>query len=388
MSKTETLNILVGAGFSFNAGLPLGNDVKAKFDRPLRDTIIKAGSSEWMWVEGQSEAMVHNGRLGGDHLEYAFILEEIVRAYKLANGNNFNDYEDFYQYVKDNTPIEGWYERIIVTASQRFYSETHLTDRSSEYYGFAFRNPERYRPQEIINYLIADMLGIKVSEEELIINYEPFIRYIRQYKFVNIFSLNHDRVFEFLFKLFGIDFNDGFSATNSNLQHEKKSLPIFQNEFEATNVRLIKMHGSIDMYLFEHGDEIGATMTRNGGYTYFKPGSYHAKHYAIRIDPATNQTVQSINFDIIPKFITGKKKKAFIGADYMYSKMYKMYQEQISSGNDLLIAGYSFRDAHMNEELLKFTKTEGAKIVNLNHGDKYPFVAPSITEINQFTELK
>jgi hypothetical protein len=161
---TENLNILVGAGFSFYAGLPLGNDLKGKFEQPLHDKLLKAPSSEWMWVETQDATMIHNGRLNSDHLEYAFILEEVVNAYIKANNGNFIDYEDFYQYVRDNTSIEGWYEEIIAIAQERYYTETNHKDRNSHYYGFAFRNPERYRPQEIINYLISDLLRIKVRK--------------------------------------------------------------------------------------------------------------------------------------------------------------------------------------------------------------------------------
>ncbi len=78
---SEYLNIIVGAGFSYYAGLPLGNDVKAKFDQPFRDKILKAPSSEWMWTETQDAAMVNNGRLNSDHITYSFILEEIVLNY-------------------------------------------------------------------------------------------------------------------------------------------------------------------------------------------------------------------------------------------------------------------------------------------------------------------
>lgn len=383
----KSLNILIGAGFSYYAGLPLGNDIKAKFDQPFRDRIFNASSSEWFWVEGQSEAMIHNGRLNPDHLEYAFIMEEIVKAYKAANDNQFTDYEDFYQYVKDNTGVAGWHEQIIANAKRRFYSETNLRDENSEYYGHAFRNPERYRPQEIINYLIADLLQINKTEEEFVTSYKPFIQFIKKYESVNIFSLNHDRVLECLFRILGINYCDGFSAEGSILKYETKFLPTFQNKFETAGIRLIKLHGSIDTYIFEHGVEDSATLTRNGQYSYFKPGGYQEKHHPVMVDTESGQIVQHMNFDIIPKFITGKNKKAFIEADYMYSKMYALYKQKISSGDDLLIIGYSFRDEHVNEELKKFTADNGPKVTNLNYGDIFPFVSSSVTEVKAFSEL-
>jgi hypothetical protein len=382
---TDSLNIIVGAGFSYSAGLPLGNDVKNKFDMSFKDRLLKASSSEWFWTEGKDEAFISNGRAGSDWLEYPFILEEIVNDYKKGQ-DGFIDYEDFYQYLKDNTRVEGWYDKIIEIAKQRFYKETSVKE-DSEYYGFAFRNPERYRPGEIINYLIADLLTIKKSDKELIEAYDPFIKHIQKYKSVYIFSLNHDMLFERLFKIYGLTYCDGFTSTGSIFKYQNKFLPNFQNEFSSARIKLIKLHGSIDMYLFEHGDENGATLTRTGEYSYFKPGGYHEKHYAVRIDPETKQQVQKMNFDIIPKFITGKNKKAFIESDYMYSEMYKLYKEQIPSGNDLLIVGYSFRDVHMDEILKTFTKTTGPNLVNLNHGDLFPYSAPQVSEIKNISEL-
>lgn len=383
---SESLNIIVGAGFSYYAGLPLGNDVKAKFDQPFRDRILKASSSEWMWTETQSAAMVNNGRLNSDHLTYSFILEEIVKAYKSSNNNQFADYEDFYQYVKDNTPIDGWYEGIIASAKKRFYLETDIKE-DNEFYSYAFRYPERYMPQEIINYLIADLLGIRKTKEELIESYKPFIDYIQKYESVNIFSLNHDRVFECLFRLFGIDYCDGFSTHNSNIQYQDKPLLSFQNDFNSSRVKLVKLHGSIDMYLYEHGTEDGNTLTRTGEYTHFKPMGYHEKHHAVRVNPTTGDIVQSMNFDIIPKFITGKNKKAFIQSDFMYSEMFDLYKQRMGSVDDLLIVGYSYGDSHVNDELIKYSETVGPNIINLNYGDRYPFLAPSVTEITSFTEL-
>ena len=383
---SESLNIIVGAGFSYYAGLPLGNDVKSKFDQPFRDRILKASSSEWMWTETQDAAMVNNGRSNSDHITYSFILEEIVKDYKVSNNNQFADYEDFYQYVKDNTPIDGWYEGIIASAKKRFYLETTIKE-DNEFYSYAFTYPERYMPQEIINYLIADLLGIRKTKEELIEAYRPFINYIQKYESVNIFSLNHDRVFECLFRLFGVNYCDGFSTSNSNIQYQDKPLLSFQNDFNSSRVKLVKLHGSIDMYLYEHCTEDGSTSTRTGEYTHFKPMGYQEKHYALRVIPETGEVIQHRSFDIIPKFITGKNKKAFIAADYMYSKMFNLYKQRMDSGDDLLIVGYSYGDSHMNYELMKFTNTVGPNIINLNYGDKYRFHAPNVKEITSFNEL-
>lgn len=85
---SNSLNILVGAGFSYYAGLPLAKDIQSKFDRSLSNQLLRFGSSEWAWVETQDQAMQHNGRIGADAIEYGFILEEIIKDYKYNNSKN------------------------------------------------------------------------------------------------------------------------------------------------------------------------------------------------------------------------------------------------------------------------------------------------------------
>lgn len=382
---TDSLNIIIGAGFSFPAGLPLGNDVKNKFDRSLKGKLMRMSSSEWFWTEGKEEAMVHNGRLNTDGLEYEFVMEELIKEYKNVRGG-FKDYEDFYQYVRDNTYVKGWYEKILASAKKRFYAETQCKE-DSEYSGYAFRSPERTRPQEIINYLIADLLNCDKTDDELVASYKRFLDYISKYKSVYIFSLNHDQIFERLFRKTGIAYRDGFNVNGTEIYYDSKPLPSFKNDFSEEGINLVKLHGSIDMYIFEHGKQEGATLTRDGEYTYFKPGGYHEKHHPVKVNPDTKEPVQTMNFDVIPKFITGKNKKAFIQQDYMYSKMYKLYKKRIASMEDLLIIGYSYGDDHINEELVKFTESASPSIINLNPGATFPYKAKSVKQIKDFTEL-
>jgi hypothetical protein len=385
---SNSLNILVGAGFSYYAGLPLAKDIQSKFDRSLSNQLLRFGSSEWAWVETQDQAMQHNGRIGADAIEYGFILEEIIKDYKYNNSGNFIDYEDFYQYVMDKASLDGWYEAIIDSAATRFYTETELKDKNSEYYGRAFKQPERYLPKEIVNYLIMDLLTINKTWKELIENYTEFLNFIKQYEEVNIFSLNHDLVFECLFKKNNISYCDGFSSVNSSIYHQSTPQRIFQNEFSTASIKLIKLHGSIDMYAFEHGIEKDSVVQLDGYYTYFKPEDYRSKHYAVRVDHLNSDNIlQRYNSNITPRFITGKNKQIQVATDYMYSQLHQMFQHKIIHGKELLIIGYSFGDPHINAVLNSFTTAIGPNIINFNYKDCFPYSAPSIKEIKKFEQL-
>ena len=69
----NTLNIIIGAGFSYLAGLPLGNALRAKFDRDLREQLLRHSSSEWAWKEGKDSATINNGSIGADWISYSTI---------------------------------------------------------------------------------------------------------------------------------------------------------------------------------------------------------------------------------------------------------------------------------------------------------------------------
>jgi hypothetical protein len=79
MSK---LTVLLGAGFSFQAGLPLGKDIQEKFDRDLRYKLLNFTSGEWMWVDEKSEADINNGTMSHKHYWYSFIFNEYLEEYK------------------------------------------------------------------------------------------------------------------------------------------------------------------------------------------------------------------------------------------------------------------------------------------------------------------
>ncbi len=383
-----SLNILIGAGFSYLAKLPLGNELKAKFDRDLREQLLRHSGSEWTWKEGKDSATVNNGSVGADWISYSFVLNEVLEAYKSDRGA-FNDYEDFYQFIKDHSGNDNWYRPLFDRAKTKMYSEL-VMQSPNEFFDPIFSMPNTFLIEEIINYLIADVLWTTKTDAELLEAYRPFIEYIKTFDEVNIFTLNHDLLLERLFKISGLTYCDGFSAENSILKYQDSLLPTFKCAFDSAPIKIHKLHGSIDTFLFAHCEENVAVLTRTELYSYFKPINYQSKHYVERIDPVTNTVIQHFSADtIVPRFITGngENKKAFIEADYMYSQLYNRFVGKMKKGKNLLIVGYSFRDEHVNDVLKLFTKTDGPKVINLNPSDVFKYDVPWIKEIKAFSEL-
>ncbi len=93
-----------------------------------------------------------------------------------------------------------------------------------------------------------------------------------------------------------------------------------------------------------------------------------------------------VNWDIVPKIVTGKNKKLNIERDKMFRVLYKNFVENISKLEKLIIVGYSFSDPHINEVIENF-KFEIPEIISINpennfHGDNVRHINPLIESVD------
>ena len=238
---------------------------------------------------------------------------------------------------------------------------------------------------QIINYLISDLLFISDTKiEEAFSRYQAFLDFIVQFDQVDIYTLNHDVLLEGLLQRAGINYSRGFTTTDSEIQYEDQPLEVFKNRF-TENIRIHKLHGSLDFFRFEHYEDKGKMFLQSTGeYNYFTTSNYRAKHYATRIDPKSKKVIQDMNFDITPKFITGTNKTDIIDNDIMYSQLLQNFKASVASTEKLLISGYSFGDEHINQEL---KRRSDLTVLNQNPFVKYPFKAENITNIENLDDL-
>lgn len=384
----NNLLVLLGAGFSFPAGLPLANDIRKRFDRVQKEKLLRASSSEWMWIDDKDQNSVHNGRLNYDYLAYSYILNEIVNTYN-REVDDFDNYEVFFSYVLDKFYDIDWFKLVYDRAKEELIKDKPYLVNEPELHSaclFPFtKDPDIGKIQYIFNYLIGDMLFVSNSTvDNSISEYEKFIDYILTFDRVDVFTLNHDLLLEKMLSKKKISYSRGFSYRNSDVFYEGNALPIFNNDFDD-KINIHKLHGSLDFFRFQHFENGGGLFWKpTEKYNYFTTRKYREKHYATRVSPITGETLQDMNFDITPKFITGTKKTSIISNDMMYSKLFKNFEESISSTSKVFISGYSYGDEHINEEL---QKRQDLKIINQNPYNQYQFEAESILEINSLLDI-
>jgi len=375
------LTVIIGAGFSAPAGLPLARDINERFNRDQRKMLLQMSSSEWFWKDYKDETFIHNGSIPRDTNYYSYILDELVKKY-ISENLVFNDYEHFFEYLNTNCTDKKWLENVYAVAKKNFLDDhPHLkTKEAQEYLFFLEDQPFVSKLIGVINFLISDLLTVAVTPGIFDSYYIFFTDYLKQFDEVTIFTLNHDLLLERILEYHGIEYSRGFSKNDSPIYYEGNPLPVFNNDFGNVKVKIYKLHGSLDYFRFNNIDNFNYT----NKYNYFITSGYREKHFATRVNLETKEVIQDFNADIIPKFITGKNKPAIIKNDTMFSALFEHFETEVATAENLLVSGYSYSDEHINEAL---EKRNNLSVVNNNRSKDYPFSCSTVRNIKSLGEL-
>ena len=364
--KSECVNVLLGAGFSRPVNLPLVAEINDKFCQGLLGKFLRFSDSQWRWFDTQNEVQQYNGRLNENVYVTEYVYEVLISRF----SNEFGDfnYEKFYSFLVACN--EGYLKEVYDEAFCNYQDRIRPERRASpslvlEY----FKQYNFIDLDDSMNFLLADLLAADFGGMDLVHLYGSFLQFLENYDKVNFFSLNHDLLLENILNQHHLSYSDGFSTNRSSIIGEdKRPLPNFQNSFPGTT-KVYKLHGSINNRGFAVTEEEGHMHWKTGEIIYFRAEGPSDLHRAVRINPDNGQILQSFNSDIRPQFLTGTLKESLIASDYMYSVLYQDFEGSVSSGDDLLVVGYSFGDDHINSVL----KNCKGSIINVNPLHKFPF---------------
>ena len=380
----NTIAILLGAGFSKPAGLPLVNEIDDYFLRDNAETLLNFSSGEWKWKDYASGPDLNNGMLGYSFCTYGFLLNEWVNAFS-EEPNRFSNYEDFYQYIIDNHNADPIVRAIHLKALKAFMKYYAGIGKNSycKYYVAAFTKPQKSEIINIMNHLIKDLLFSRLPKNDVMIEYSSFIKLFSIFESVDLITLNHDCLLEGILDEIGVDYSDGFSTERSPLRSDTgKGIKYFNNDF-SKNISIIKLHGSIDVYLYNISVLEGSTLHPTGDSFYFKTHDYNEKQNPHLIHSVTGEVRQNFHSNITPQFITGTRKNEVIKGDPMYASLYSEFEKRIHANPNLLIIGYSYSDDHVNKKIVSAINSGvTSKIVNINPSMAFPFDDNRIEIVN------
>lgn len=100
--RTMKVSFILGAGFSFNAGLPMAKDIWVKLNQEnLKDQLLHYDSGEWRWRELTSGAQLSNGSYSSSIIPIAMLMENALANFKGEIDPERHNYEEFYQWLVD-----------------------------------------------------------------------------------------------------------------------------------------------------------------------------------------------------------------------------------------------------------------------------------------------
>jgi NAD-dependent SIR2 family protein deacetylase len=333
MEKQNVISILIGAGFSAEAGIPIRNEINNKLRNLTWDQFIIHGETTTYFLRQPDP----NGHWLNVH-ERKFV-EAMIKFYIQSISKDF-DYEEFYDYCYNLS--HGTKDLTFNLFFKKHVKETSFPLDKQNSLAIVIRS---------IDYLVNDLLSFNkdLFETNIIDNYHPFLNLLNELKqrfeVINIFSLNHDLLVESMFESsINFEYSDGFEIGGSPYYIKQKNRQIrvkyFANKFDK-QVRLFKLHGSIDHYIYNFSNP----------YTMVKiPKDLYAPDLYREIKKGRKWIEENCWTLYQPIFLSGTTTKIIKYDKHPFHvSQFNHFKKSLKNSKLLIAIGYGLQDEKINE---------------------------------------
>jgi hypothetical protein len=355
LKQGKSISILLGAGFSVPMGYPVGNQLNDKILNYDKDKDNVSFHSDGTLVVGDNP----NARISG-YYHYFEFCKDTIRYYN-DNIKKF-DYEEFYDYLKEKAKDDSELKELFEKGS---YNKSELD------------NFEQYVDQidNVYNQLVAFYLKDSADKgwyddegfyaKPTFNGYTGFLNCIeilsKDY-IINVHTLNHDLFFERLNNTEWINGGlcDGFEELGSpfygELQHDNKTYKCRLSRYTGKykkNIRLYKLHGSKDYYVYYANKGKGTTLYPE---TYIKTrwGIGNTDFYKEIKKKGKSLEYENCSVNYHPDFLTGTTSKiSRYQEPLLYKKLFELFKKNLNKAEMLIIIGYGCKDSEINRYILE-----------------------------------
>ncbi|WP_350997958.1 hypothetical protein [Shewanella sp. TB7-MNA-CIBAN-0143] len=324
--------VFIGAGASYEVGMPL----VWEFTQTLRENILKRLDSKLFNFETDDELKSFFIEiLSNEDLHYEQIVGLLEKKHIEARANNQRIHGVIVQLIEC---IQ------LLLLEEQSNTLKFLSEKIKDYYGI----------KSLIN----------------------------QERVLNIFSLNHDIVFEEILDFYKIPYKDGFYKRETNYNHIAKFKAVTSFELEngdldffkpnECGINLIKLHGSLDVFAAEDQN----LFLKSYGETSFVGSNY-----------AEIRKVEDRNLEILQRdgvrttnelcvhdrsgelqflrrsLLSGAHKFKGLFDQIIPVSLLQFFKQQLNLIDQLTVIGYSFGDEHINDALKQWLECESRTIV-------------------------
>lgn len=369
----KEISLLIGSGFSVPAEISTTKEINKTVANTKKDQFYYSTDRSAGFLFGK--AYVNNRH---EHVEERKFVEEFISFYNreiIGNKNLFN-YEKFYDFfmeVYGNNNISSKLEAFLKEFNDR---NNTGPDRSPESYLDDFNI---VYPQIIKSMVRKDFSKLRLTPTPSGFypansdygNFLNLIMHLADKHLIHIHSLNHDLLMESFNETnaFGGNMDDGFTTSGSqvyglldkpdpNLSPDRYHvrLPYFADHYNS-GFRLYKLHGSIDRYRMRYGNEENIIKVLK----WISPSGILYEEN--REDGPEYIGSENPNLSTVPDFLTGAEYKITKSEDSFYSRMFEHLDQNLTNSGTLIVIGYSFGDAAVNQHLDRFVQDRNNKLI-------------------------
>jgi len=319
--------LFLGSGISRASGAPMVDDIT--------DSLLNGAwwyHTDLRFYPGQQTRRFESVDIAKNAQCFLKILKEVTDCHLIQNDNRRSNYEDLYaaakQIVQDETgeilnPLIAPSVALIKEKAQYLYEG--LDDHNfSHFVSLADK------ATDLIQWVVYNGLSSVTTPKGLGLISEI----ARSTSEFDIFTLNHDLLVEAELQKNQITFADGFSEeigdiTAYNASWQRNDAP----------VRLYKLHGSINWYLFRF---------KNKGFAIDRC----AKAENISPDYCKDDTGNLMDItQVSPSFLTGTTVKEQSYGYGLFGELFTYFRERLSKYQTLICSGYGWGDKGVNIRL-------------------------------------
>lgn len=323
--------IFLGAGASYEVGMPL----VWEFSQTLRENILKRLDSKLFNFESDDELKsVFIKILNDENLHYEQVVGLLEKRYIRDIANGHKTYGVIIQLIEC---IQ------LLLLEEQSNTLKLLSEKIKDYYG--------------INSLI---------KRELVLN---------------IFSLNHDVVFEEILDYYKIPYKDGFYKRENNYNHiakfkvatsaelENGCLDFFKSD--GYGINLIKLHGSLDIFAAEDKHLFLKSYGESSfvGSNYAEIRKIEDRNLEILQRDGVRATNELYVHDrsgelqfLRRSLLSGAHKFKGQFDQIIPVSLLQFFTQQLKSTEQLTVIGYSFGDEHINDALKEWLECKSRVI--------------------------
>ena len=165
---------------------------------------------------------------------------------------------------------------------------------------------------------------------------------------LDLFTVNHDTVIEHYLKGCEIEYTDGFGPPVNGVRYWSREAI----ERSCDCVRLLKLHGSVNWFQFEH-QEVGIAV--DGGYSVYKNRNGQERQHR----PPHRPMVLVGTYNKMRHYTSG-----------IYADLYFEFRRAFRETDRLVVCGYGFGDKGINKQLIEWADSadQKPKIMVVIHG--------------------